>query len=117
MKDTLGKWAFILGVILAVVLGLFAAALGGAQGWLVSLLTVLGLIVGFLNLSGKNAEKFVFAGVVLVIASSMGGASDALTGVNAVGPYLASVFSAVLLFVVPAVVVVALKDVYDLAQA
>ena len=117
MKDTLGKWAFILGVILAVVLGLFGAAVGGMQGWLVSLLTVLGLIVGFLNLSGKNAEKFVFAGLVLVIATYMGGASGTLANVALIGQYLGGVFDAILLFVVPAVVVVALKDVYDLAQA
>ena len=118
MKDTLGKWAFILGVILAVVLGLFATALGSsAAGWLVSLLTVLGLIVGFLNLSGKNAEKFVFAGVVLVIATYMGGASSTLASVAVIGQYLGGIFDAVLLFVVPATVVVALKDVYDLAQA
>tara|TARA_Y100000310_G_C20445060_1_gene697980 strand:- start:365 stop:718 length:354 start_codon:yes stop_codon:yes gene_type:complete len=117
MKDILGKWAFILGVILAVILGLIGASLGGLQAWLVSLLIVFGLIVGFLNIAGKQAEKFVFAAIVLVIASYMGGASSTLTGVAYIGPYLGGIFDAVMVFVIPAVVVVALKDVYDLAKA
>ena len=116
MKDFLGKWAFILGVLFAVVLGLVGASLSFAP-WLVSLLIVFGLIVGLLNISGKQSEKFVTASIVLVIASYMGGASGTLTGVELIGPYLGGIFDAIMLFVIPAVVIVALKEVYDLAQA
>ena len=114
MDKKLGNYSFTIGVIIAIVLGL--VSLGTATPWLASLLVVLGLVVGFINVTGKETREFLLVGVVLIIAAAMGGAGNTLGGVEVIGPYLQGIFSQVLAFVVPATVVVALKDVWNLGQ-
>jgi len=114
MDKKLGNYSFTIGVILAIVLGL--VSLGSATPWLSSLLVVLGLIVGFLNVTGKETREFLMVATVLIIAAALGGASSTLGGVNVIGAYLSGIFSQILAFVVPATVVVALKDIWNLGQ-
>ncbi len=117
MEEKIGHYSFIGGVIIAVVLGLVpAATLGTAAAWLASLLVVLGLIVGFLNVTGKETKEFMMVATVLIIAAFAGGASETLGGVQYLGPYLQGIFSSILAFVVPATVVVGLKDIWALGQ-
>jgi len=117
MDKRVGHYSFIIGVILAVVLGVASAALGGAAvAWLSSLLVVLGLIVGFMNITGKETKEFLTVSTILVIVAFAGGASGSLGGVQYIGQYLSGIFNQLLAFVVPATVVVALKDILSLAQ-
>ena len=82
VEEKIGHYSFIGGVVIAVVLGLVpAATLGTASGWLASLLVVLGLIVGFLNVTGKETKEFMMVAVVLIIAAFAGNASGILGGV------------------------------------
>ncbi len=114
MDARVGNYSFIIGVIIAIVLGVFS--LGTLTPVLASLLVVLGLIVGFLNVTGKETREFLLVGVVLIIAAAMGGASATLGGVQYIGQYLSGILTQVLAFVVPATVVVALKDIWGLGQ-
>ena len=118
MEKKIGQYSFIGGVIIAVVLGLVpASALGGATPWLASLLVVLGLIVGFLNVAGKETKEFMLVATVLIIAASLAGdPSKTLGGVHVIGSYLAGIFTHILAFVVPATIVVGLKDIWALGQ-
>jgi len=107
------SWAFIVGVIIAIVLGLVGSVMGpAASGWLLSLLIVLGLIVGFTNVAGKESRDFLFAAVALVIVAFAG---SQLSGVNYIGVYLDGVFSGLLALIVPAGIVVALKDIWAIS--
>lgn len=116
MEQKIGHYSFIGGVIIAAVLGLASGALGVATVWLTSLLVVLGLIVGFINVAGKETKEFMMVATVLIIAAFAGGASDILGGVQFIGAYLQGIFSNVLAFVVPATVVVGLKDIWALGK-
>jgi hypothetical protein len=58
-----GKWAFIAGLVLAVIVGLFIQ--GNIAPWLVA---CLGLIVGFLNVQASEARTFLLAGIALTVA-------------------------------------------------
>src|SRR3989338_9067617 len=117
MEKQIGKYSFIVGVILAVVLGLAIPALDAATPWLWSLLVLLGLVVGFLNISGKETKEFLWVTVALVVVAFAGSAQiSSWSNVELIGPYLKGIFDAILAFVVPATVVVALKDVWDLAK-
>ena len=116
MERKIGNYSFIIGVIIAVVLGLAAPMLGEATPWLTSLLIVLGLVVGFLNVSSKETKEFLLVAVALVIVAFAGSASGTLGGVLYIGQYLQGMFDAIMAFVVPATVVVGLKDVWALAQ-
>ena len=117
MEKQVGNYSFIIGVVLAVVLGLASQQLGTLQAWLWSLLVVLGLIVGFLNVSGKETKEFLLVTVALVVVVTLGKSQvDSWENLKWVGPYLSGVFNSILAFVVPASVVVALKDVWELAK-
>ena len=117
MEKQIGNYSFIIGVIIAVVLGLAAPKLGTATAWLWSLLIVLGLVVGFLNVSGKETKEFLWVTVALVVVAFAGSAQiNSWSNVQFIGPYLKGIFDAILAFVVPATVVVGLKDVWELAK-
>jgi len=117
MEKQIGNYSFIIGVIVAVVLGLAAPKLGTATAWLWSLLVVLGLIVGFLNVSGKETKEFLWVTVALVVVAFAGSAQiNSWSNVELIGPYLKGIFDSILAFVVPASVVVGLKDVWELAK-
>ena len=104
--NVVGKWAFLIGVILAVVLGLFDPIMGN---WAI-VLVVIGLIVGLLNVTDKEVTPFLMSGAVLIIASALGGSlmSDM--------PFVGAILDALLAVFVPATVIVAIKNVFSLAR-
>ncbi|MBI5398625.1 hypothetical protein HZB03_04130 [Candidatus Woesearchaeota archaeon] len=109
MVQKVGSWAFIAGLLIAVVAGFWP--IGPA---VTSVLIVLGLVVGFLNVTGAETQSFLFASVSLVIVASLGG--NVLSSIQAVGPVLQNIFSTIVLFVLPATIVVCLKAIYALAS-
>ena len=117
MEKQIGKYSFIVGVILAVVLGLAIPALDAATPWLWSLLVLLGLVVGFLNISGKETKEFLWVTVALVIVAYAGSSQiSSWENVQLIGSYLKGVFDSILALVVPASVVVGLKEVWALSR-
>lgn len=104
--NKLGAWAFLIGVILAVILG----ALGNVDGTIITILVVIGLIVGILNVKDEETMPFLLAGVSLVIVSALGG------GVLGTIEWLARILAALNAIFVPATIVVALKTVLSLAK-
>jgi len=106
-----GSWAFIIGVVVALIVGVFS---GVGNAVTTSVLIVLGLIVGFLNVTGRETTPFLLAAVALVLVANFGG--EKLGLVATVGPYLQGTLNALLTFVVPATIIVALKAIYALAH-
>lgn len=117
MNEEVGKYAYLVGVIVALIVGVLASYIpASAVGWLTSLIVVAGLIVGFMNVGAKEVKDFLLISTVLVIVAGLGGASTALGGVMYIGVFLDGVFTQLLAFVVPATVIVALKGVLELAK-
>jgi len=106
MQNNIGSWAFLIGVILAVIFGFIS---GGT--WLPWLLLIIGLIVGLLNISGKEVNAFLMAGTILVIVSSLGG--SALSSIQ----FLGTILNNMLTMFVPATIIVALKSVFSMARS
>jgi len=75
-------------------------------------LILLGLIVGFLNVTGRETTPFLLAALALVIVSWMGGPIFNLGWLT----ILQSVLNAIMIFVIPATIIVALKAIYALAH-
>ncbi len=107
-KNIIGSWAFLIGVIIAIIVGLVGPV--ATNQIVISILVILGLIVGFLNITSKEVMNFLIVGAVLVIVSAFG------RNVLSIIPAIASVLDAILALVVPAMVVVALKAVFALAK-
>jgi len=104
-KAMVGRWAFLIGVVLAVIFGFFTAG-----AWLSWLLVVIGLVVGLVNISDKEVGQFLTAGTVMVLMGYFGG--QTLSSVA----YLSSIFTNILTLFVPATIVVAVKSVLSLAR-
>ena len=100
-----GKWAFLLGVLLAVVF----ASVGSMTPEVVSVLVVIGIIVGLLNVNDKEVRAFLLSGIALILASAF--------GQNSIGvfPVLERILEALLVIFVPATIVVAIKNVFAIA--
>ena len=113
----IGKYAFIIGVIIAIVLGLALPIGAQAQVWLTSILVLLGLIVGFMNVGGKESREFLIVATILVVVAGLGGSAySALGDVLYIGEYIIGILNGILTFVVPATVIVALKQIRALAE-
>ncbi len=106
--NVLSGWAFLAGVVLAVILGLGFAG-GLTAGW-IYVLVIIGLIVGLVNVAGKEVNQFLLSGVVLIIASSLG--QEVTQGVS----YFNSILQALLAIFVPATIIVAIKNAFSLAR-
>jgi len=64
-KD-LGRWCFVVGLVLAILAGFIQAT------WLPIVLFILGLIVGFLNVSEKKSTEFLVATIALLLIGMSG---------------------------------------------
>lgn len=113
MLQKIGSWAFIVGVVLAIVLAIFTQL----NPWLTTVLIVLGLVIGLLNVAATETRSFLLAALALVIVSGFASTNGVITQVAVVGPVLGRIFTAILLLVVPATIVVALRSIYALAHA
>ncbi len=112
MVQKIGSWVLIAGVVVAVLAPIF----GELNPWLVTLLIVLGLVVGFLNITAAETQTFLLASIALVIVSGFASTSGVITQVAVIGPALGRIFGAILLLVVPATVIVALRSIYTVAR-
>ena len=114
--QAVGSWAFLLGVFVAIIAGalLLTDKSNPALTTVTSFLVLLGTIVGLLNVTTKETNSFLLAAVVLVLVSGFG--ITVYSDVLRIGPYLQAMLVAILEFVVPATIVVALKAIFSLAE-
>ncbi len=117
-----GHYSFLVGVILALVLGLFSEEISSASAsWslrIMFVLVILGLIVGLLNIQHKEMTEFLLAAIALmIVAPAMNVVSLTLDKfVLGSGSFLRSMLSYLIIFIVPAVLIVAVKVIVELAE-
>ena len=115
-ENVVGAWAFLIGIILSVLIGLFAG--DKINPYLVWILLGLGVVLGYF-VSEKNVKTFLIASVSLVIVSYVGISgmvlNAAIRGVQ-IGTLVSSVLGTLLMLFVPATIVVALKTVFSISR-
>jgi hypothetical protein len=115
-QQSIGRWAFILGVVIAVIAGLVGGWVATSSAWILLILVILGLVVGFLNISAKEFNDFLLSAIALILVGTIA----QLTSIDTIIPLLGSVIQAMVnniaAFVAPAALVVSLKAVYTLAS-
>lgn len=102
-----GRWAFLAGMIVSIVLGLIPTQSVGpaAQEWIGYILIVLGLIAGYLRFSNENQGQFILVAIGLAIfANSFG-------GIPVIGSYIIGMFSALAYFFGIVVVGVVVRNI------
>lgn len=113
MNSKLGEWAFIVGLVLAIVVSFFSA--GDWAGLVTLVLVIVGLIVGFLNVSEKETTPFLVAAIALIATGTAD--LEVINGiVPNVGTWLQNIVHNIAVLVSPAAIVVALKAIRSLAK-
>ncbi len=97
-----GNWAFLIGLVIALLAGFVNIP------FYALILVLLGLVVGFLNVSAKETHGFLVATVALIVAGS--------ANLNMVWSGLTIILGNIVTFMAPAALVVAIKALYELAR-
>lgn len=137
-KDMMGKvaiWAFILGIVIALLVGLWQAYTlettdttdtlfaitnntGGVIAWV---LAILGVIVGLLAVLGKGTitkaevPGFLMAGVALLVMYAVFGGIYTMIPYY-IGSLLAGISLALAIFIAPAVGILSIKAIWDIGK-
>ncbi len=122
-ENSIGAWAFFIGVIIAIVIGISTILLPISivrtySNFIYLALVILGIVVGsFINTTGKDSQTFLITGTIIVIVSKFGmdSVTGSLIGIDA-GFTASSIFASLLALFVPATIVVALKTVFGMAK-
>jgi len=115
-ENVWGAWAFLVGVILAVFVGIFAG--DKINPFIVWVLVGLGLVVGYF-VPEKDVQTFLLASASVVIVSYIGISgmvlNAAIRGVE-IGKVISSILGTLLMLFVPATILVALKTVFSISS-
>lgn len=102
----LGGIAVIVGALLAVV-----GAFMDMPGWYSMVLVILGLITGFFNVTDAESRRFLLAAIALVVSA------DAVHGLDfgglGIGETITDIMNNLVMFLSPAVLLVALKSLFS----
>lgn len=128
-ENLVGAWAFLIGIILA--LGVGILSFGELNPFIFGIILVLGLVVGFfINVDERDAHSFLLASVSVVIVSFAGissiqnlvtfagwrGIKDIEIIGLVVGGYVSGTLGALLMLLIPATIVVAIKSLFSIAK-
>jgi hypothetical protein len=132
-KDMMGKvaiWAFIIGILIALLVGLWQAYtlertptdtvfMSDMGGWIAWILVVIGAIVGLLAMLGKGTitkaelPAFLMAGIALLV---MYGVFQGFSIDPWIGSLFKGVSQALAIFIAPAVGILAIKAIWDIGK-
>ena len=112
MVKHIGKWAFLVGLLAAVVIAVMAGT--GVPLWAILLLAIDGVIVGVLNVTEDEAPSFLIAAIAFMVSFMVFARlfGEVLGGFPVVGV----VFTMLNVFVAPAALIVALNVMFDKAR-
>lgn len=120
-ENLLGARAFLIGIVLAVTVGLFSGTKIFAlyNPLILGILAILGVFMGFF-VAEKDVQIFLMASVSLVIVSYAGISGlvlgAAISGLS-IGKIISSVLQTLLAMFVPATIIVALKTVFSISNS
>jgi len=103
--ENMGKWAFIVGFVICIVAGLLIAA-----PWMYWVLAILGLIVGFMNVTASETKGFLLAAIGLMLSAT------SVVAIPMIGVAVTAVLYNIVTFISAAVLVVALKSLFEIAK-
>jgi hypothetical protein len=110
-----GIYAFLIGIIIAILAGIAGGAIAAYSGPVALVLVILGLIVGLLNITDKNISGFLIAAIALMVVGSANLVTID-TIVLGLGTILQAIVTNIVVFVAPAALVVALKAIWNMAR-
>jgi len=117
-ENVTGAWAFLIGIVLALIGGILSAVFENFNPFVLGLILVLGLVIGFIGVSPNDISKFMMSSVSLAIVSFVGSAGVRnIEFLNwQIGNMVSSTLGALLVLLVPATIVVAVRSLFSISQ-
>jgi uncharacterized membrane protein len=127
--EQIARWAYVLFVIIAIIAGLalgymaYSAdqhwldpGVADANGWVVLIMLILGIIIGLTSITTKEVTPFLIATIALLVAFSAD-VWEPLGRIHELLFYWATaILSYIVAFAAPAAVIIAIKSVFAMAK-
>jgi hypothetical protein len=110
MLSKIGFWAFIIGLIICIIGGFISSWPSNTA--IIIILIILGLIVGFLNITTKEITLFLVATIALIVT---GHVFSSIT-VLGIGKFLDRMLSLLATLMAPAAIVAAIKALWAVGK-
>jgi len=115
-----GKIAFVLGVVIAFIGGIWGGDALPEKGWVIWILLIAGILIGLLNVTAKEAPTVLAAAVALIVLSIWGLAGGLVPVFQHASETLANEVQGIVycfgLLMAPAAIIVAIKAVIATAS-
>ena len=126
--EEISRWAYLLFVIIAVVMGLVVGymawsagywsdpSVADVNGWVLVIMLILGVIIGITSVTTKEVTPFLIATIALIVAASANVWSP-LSQIHALLDFWATgILSYIVAFAAPAAVIIGVKAVLTIAK-
>jgi hypothetical protein len=128
--EEIARWAFIGFIVIAVIAGLaigymaYSAdpdhwddeSVGNANGWVILIMLILGIIIGITSITAKEVTPFLIATIALVVASAANVWAP-LGNIHELLYYWAkAILDYIVAFAAPAAVIISIKSVFAIAK-
>ena len=115
----LGKVAFVVGILIAIIGGIWGGKAEPTNDGVVIILLIAGLLIGLLNVTAKEAPVVLAATVALVVLALWGNSSAYLPVLHlsqGLGENVAGIVDAFAILMAPAAIIIAIKAVIATAS-
>jgi uncharacterized membrane protein len=129
MLAKVGSWSFILGVLIALIVGIVIGAgalepldgdrAGDTEGYIATILVVLGVIVGLVGALGLGTitkEEMVGFLVAAIALVAVGLGAVLFEKIPLIGDFLSGITGSMLIFFAPAAVILAIRYLWDVGR-
>lgn len=127
--EQIARWAYVLFVVIAIIAGLaigymaysadqhwLDAGVADANGYVVLIMLILGIIIGLTSITTKEVTPFLIATIALLVAFSAD-VWEPLSRIHELLFYWATaILSYIVAFAAPAAVIIAIKSVFAMAK-
>ena len=107
-------YVFPTGIVVAILLGMLSTWLTPIVPYLITLLVLAGLLVGYHNVTEEEAPQYLLYVTALVFVTTLSG--SVLGSVQFVGPLLDGILTSMLAFITPSAIVVGIMAIMRLAR-
>lgn len=115
-ENLLGAYAFLVGVIFAIVFGAFSQYLNKATGVFYTIIVAIGIIVGFMNIGDRDSHTFLLASLSIVIVGALGLEPLKYIAKNFIVSMLTNILGSLLVLFIPTTIIIAIKTVFSMAK-
>lgn len=103
MISNVGKWSFLAGLIISIVAGFFTVP------YVMTILAIIGLAVGLMNVAHKRTQEYLIAVIAFLIIGSA--TMQAFSALGSLYGVYSSILTNMIAFVAASGIVVAVKEV------